>query len=151
MKNLQDAETGEGSATSKAKNGKKHKYRDDPAFQAIMVELEVQKARGFGFHPKMTKLREVILGHFIDDATDSPDGQSNTRVMVFVTFREAVDEIVEVLNVEPSIRAHRFIGQGTDKQGKKGLGQKQQLEVRISSSKQNKSLRFILIHFPIGN
>lgn len=53
--------------------------------------------------------------------------------MVFMTFQEAVDEIVEVLNFErPLIRAHKFIGQGTDKQGKKGLAQKKQLEVSVS-------------------
>ena len=42
------------------------------------------------------------------------------------------EQITEALNSEkPLIRAVPFIGQGVDKQGKKGYGQKEQLEVGV--------------------
>jgi ATP-dependent DNA helicase MPH1 len=54
--------------------------------------------------------------------------------MVFVTFREAVDEIVDFLNQEsPLLRVAKFIGQGIDRKGNKGLAQREQLEVSIYS------------------
>ena len=54
--------------------------------------------------------------------------------MVFVTYRECLDEIVERLNTEqPLVRATRFVGQGADRQGKKGFAQKEQLEVGLLS------------------
>ncbi|EEB92655.1 hypothetical protein MPER_08804 [Moniliophthora perniciosa FA553] len=50
--------------------------------------------------------------------------------MVFVTNREAVEEIVQAMDAHrPLLRASRFIGQGTDVRGQKGLAQKEQLEV----------------------
>lgn len=131
MKAIQDSEEQTGMSKAKAKEASKaQKLKNDPGFQAIMTELETQKARGFALHPKMAMMRDIILEHFSQCAANGEAG--GTRVMVFVTFREAVDEIVDVLNVETGIKAHRFIGQGTDKQGKKGLAQKQQLAARSS-------------------
>lgn len=50
--------------------------------------------------------------------------------MVFCSFRQGVEEVVEFLkHEEPMIRPVPFIGQGTDKSGKKGYGQKEQLAV----------------------
>ena len=44
-----------------------------------------------------------------------------------------VEEIVDLLNKDsPIIRAKPFIGQGTDKQGRKGYAQKEQLEACVS-------------------
>lgn len=125
-----DSATGPGkvSAASKQK-----KLRSDPLFQAVIRELEIQRGRGFMVHPKMDLLKTLVVQHFagkLGDEGDEEKEAEETRVMVFVTFREAVDEIVEALNFErPLIRANKFIGQGTDKQGKKGLAQKEQLEV----------------------
>jgi ATP-dependent DNA helicase MPH1 len=113
-------------------NGKKaakaNKLRSNPLFQAVMKEIETQRNRGFVMHPKMDMLKLLILQHF--DHANQEDCGKGTRVMVFVEYRECVDEIVEALNLErPLIQASRFIGQGTDKQGNRGFGQREQLEV----------------------
>jgi ATP-dependent DNA helicase MPH1 len=108
----------------------------DPAFQALIDELKLQKSRGFAIHPKLEKLKTLVVQHFGQRLRD--DGGSNagersdedTRTIVFVTFREAVDEIVDFLNQEsPLLRATKFIGQGIDKKGNKGLAQHEQLDV----------------------
>lgn len=90
-----------------------------------MQELERQKVIGFALHPKMEELLNVLIQHF--GQTEEGD---ETRVMVFSSYRAVVDRIVEELRKhEPLLRAARFIGQGTDKHGKKGLAQKEQHEV----------------------
>ncbi|KAJ7102172.1 hypothetical protein B0H15DRAFT_768181 [Mycena belliarum] len=112
-----------------APKGKK-KLREDPLFKAVIKELELQRLRGFPMHPKMDCLKALVIQHFAEKLGEDGRETEETKVMVFVTFREAVDEIVDALNLEkPLIRANKFIGQGTDKQGKKGLAQKEQLEV----------------------
>ncbi|TFK76864.1 P-loop containing nucleoside triphosphate hydrolase protein [Pluteus cervinus] len=122
LKSMSDEPLGEAEAKAQKKA---KKWRDNPKFQAVMRGLEIEKLGGFPLHPKLDKMNEILVQHFEDPSVD-PD----TRVMVFVTFREAVDEIVEALNAkQPLIRATRFIGQGTDKRGTKGLAQREQLEV----------------------
>ncbi|KAG1769606.1 hypothetical protein EDD22DRAFT_977468 [Suillus occidentalis] len=109
-----------GSATSS--------LRKDKNFMALLSELEVQKVRpgGYAMHPKMETLKMLLLQHF---GARMGEGEE-TRAMVFVTYRECVDEIVHILNEEqPLLKVMRFIGQGTDKQGRKGFAQKEQLEV----------------------
>ena len=112
----------------------------DPAFQALIDELRLQKSRGFAIHPKLEKLKTLVVQHFGQRLRD--DGGSNaderpdddTRAIVFVTFREAVDEIVGFLNQEsPLLRATKFIGQGIDRNGNKGLAQREQLDVSSHS------------------
>ncbi|KAI0932449.1 hypothetical protein AcW1_000425 [Taiwanofungus camphoratus] len=123
-------------AASKAQNS----LQKDTNFKALMNEMETQKTRGFALHPKMEKLRVLLVQHFAKDMLDREealgdggqvaDAAGHSRAMVFVSFRECVDEVVEMLNQEsPLIRAVRFIGQGTDKQGRKGIAQREQLEV----------------------
>ncbi|KAG1871187.1 hypothetical protein C8R48DRAFT_698038 [Suillus tomentosus] len=102
--------------------------RKDKNFMALLSELEVQKVRpgGYGMHPKMETLKMLLLQHF---GARMGEGEE-TRAMVFVTYRECVDEIVHILNEEkPLLKVTRFIGQGTDKQGRKGFAQKEQLEI----------------------
>ncbi|KAG6845650.1 hypothetical protein H0H87_005857 [Tephrocybe sp. NHM501043] len=125
-----DEEVGSGPGRTAAAARKKS-LRGDPMFQAVLRELDNQKAGGFSIHPKMDRLKTLIIEHFAQQLTEDDDARPDeTRVMVFVTFREAVDEIVDTLNFErPLVRAHKFIGQGTDKQGKRGLAQKEQLDV----------------------
>lgn len=97
-----------------------------------MQELEAQRARGWGSHPKIEKLKSILINHFGSKITDEPgEGEvDDTKVMVFSSFRGVVDDLVEELDKEsPLIRAARFIGQGADKQGKKGMSQKEQLEI----------------------
>ncbi|CCM02210.1 uncharacterized protein FIBRA_04290 [Fibroporia radiculosa] len=130
-----DGTTGKKSTSRAAQSG----LQKDSAFGVLLKEIEAQKNRGFSLHPKMEKLRILLIQHFANHMFDNEDtgrasGNSHpatqSRVMVFVSFRECVDEVVEVLNrEEPLIKATRFIGQGTDKQGRKGIGQREQLEV----------------------
>ncbi|KAI0048421.1 P-loop containing nucleoside triphosphate hydrolase protein [Auriscalpium vulgare] len=130
------AEAESSAANSNGKGGG-NALSNDPNYRAFMNELKAQKSRGFAIHPKMEKLKMLVINHFTQRASEAgadPGQESaatgdDTRVMVFVSFREAVDEIVEFLNQEsPLIRATKFIGQGTDKQGKKGFAQREQLE-----------------------
>ncbi|KAG0697158.1 hypothetical protein DFH29DRAFT_947571 [Suillus ampliporus] len=120
------------SAEKKDDSGKKKSatsdLRKDKNFMALLNELEVQKVRpgGYGMHPKMETMKMLLLQHF---GARMDEGEE-TRAMVFVTYRECVDEIVHILNEEsPLLKVTRFIGQGTDKQGRKGFAQKEQLEV----------------------
>ena len=118
---------GEGKKDKKSKS-----LRDDPHFKTLMLELETQRNRGFNTHPKVEKLREILIQHFGSKISDETEDGSidDTRVMVFSSYRAVVDEIVEELSRDrPLIRASRFIGQGIDKQGNKGLPQKEQAEV----------------------
>ncbi|KAJ7042488.1 hypothetical protein C8F04DRAFT_1076096 [Mycena alexandri] len=109
---------------------KAKKLREDPLFQSVTKELQRQSLTGFSLHPKMERMKALVVQHFAERLGEDGQETERTNIMVFVTFRQAVDEIVAVLNREqPLIRATRFIGQGTDKQGGKGLAQKEQLEV----------------------
>lgn len=122
---------GEGKKDKKSKS-----LRDDPHFKTLMLELETQRSRGFGTHPKVEKLKQLLIEHFEPKLGDETEDGSvdDTRVMVFSSYRAVVDEIVEELSRErPLIRASRFIGHGVDKQGNKGLPQKEQLEVSSRS------------------
>jgi ATP-dependent DNA helicase MPH1 len=122
----------DGEASKKSNKGKK--LLADPTFKAILKEIEMQRHRpgGFSLHPKMERLKAMVVQHFGEKMGEP--GEQDTKVMVFATFRETVDEIVEILNAEqPLIKATRFVGQGSDKQGKKGIAQKEQLEVREPS------------------
>lgn len=127
------------SLTEEAEGGSSDKpsgLKKDSAFQALMDELRLQKSRGFAVHPKLEKLKTLVVNHFgqrlhVDDDSDAEvRSDEGTRAMVFVTFRDAVDEIVAFLNQEsPLLRATKFIGQGIDKKGNKGLAQREQLDV----------------------
>ena len=114
--------------SGKKKSSPTSSLRKDKNFIALLSELEVQKVRpgGYGMHPKMEMLKLLLLQHFGARMGE----EEETRAMVFVTYRDCVDEIVHILNEEsPLLKATRFIGQGTDKQGRKGFAQKEQLEV----------------------
>merc|ERR1719341_1921902 len=76
-------------------------------------------------HPKMDKLLDVTRLHF----QRAKEEGEETRVIIFSQFRDCVTELVACLdNERPLIRAMPFIGQA-GAQGKKGLSQKDQLEV----------------------
>ncbi|KAI0757213.1 hypothetical protein C8Q80DRAFT_1281665 [Daedaleopsis nitida] len=113
-------------------SGAKKNLRKGEGFKNLFKKFEEQASRGLSMHPKMDVLRTLLIDHFAKQLPDE-EGATNTkqsRAMVFVSFRECVEEIVELLNKEvPIIRAKPFIGQGIDKKGKKGYAQKQQLEV----------------------
>lgn len=149
----------EGDKDSNGKNGGGAKITQDPKFKAILAKLQDQQNRGLTIHPKMEKTKMLLIQHFVKimavkeeaeerDDTEAANDVESTRVMVFVSFRECVDEVVELLNQENHmIRAVKFVGQGTDKRGQKGYAQKEQLEVlkNFKSGKYN-----VLVSTSIG-
>lgn len=129
--------------SGKKKDKKSKNLRDDANFHILMLELENQRNQGFCTHPKVEKLKELLIQHFGSKIGDETKDASvnGTRVMVFSSYRAVVDEIVEKLSEDrPLIRAARFIGQSVDKQGNKGLPQKEQLEVSSPSMSDMTSL-----------
>ncbi|XP_062863163.1 Fanconi anemia group M protein isoform X2 [Trichomycterus rosablanca] len=92
----------------------------------------------FYSHPKLEKLDQVVLQHFrtwADSAGGSADPDDtlkggSTRVMIFSSFRESVQEIAEMLNRhQPLVRVMTFMGQASAGKGVRGFTQKEQLEV----------------------
>ncbi|KAJ7345348.1 hypothetical protein JRQ81_001298 [Phrynocephalus forsythii] len=86
-------------------------------------------------HPKLKKLEEVVTEHFRSwkerGDQEAPGGRlADTRVMIFSSFRDSVQEIAEMLNRHfPAVRAMTFVGHSSGK-STKGFTQKEQLEVR---------------------
>ncbi|XP_050753418.1 Fanconi anemia group M protein [Gymnogyps californianus] len=84
-------------------------------------------------HPKLRKLEEIVIEHFkswqkICSGNASVDAVG-TRVMIFSSFRDSVQEIAEMLSrLNPVVRVMTFVGHSTGK-STKGFTQKEQLEV----------------------
>ncbi|KAK5857518.1 hypothetical protein PBY51_010758 [Eleginops maclovinus] len=112
-----------------------------PTFVDLYHEMEamfVKPSAGpgepfFYSHPKLKKLDEVVLQHFkqAESLAESKGPQEvSTRVMIFSSFRESVQEIADMLNHHaPLIRVMTFMGQASAGKGVKGFTQKEQLEV----------------------
>ncbi|XP_028981524.2 Fanconi anemia group M protein [Esox lucius] len=110
-------------------------------FMNLYLEMETtfEKPKGpsepFVYsHPKLQKLEEVVVGHFrtwSENAGSGPRPQEvSTRVMIFSSFRESVQEIAAMLNRHlPLIKVMSFMGQASAGKGVKGFTQKEQLEV----------------------
>ncbi|XP_075609244.1 Fanconi anemia group M protein [Balearica regulorum gibbericeps] len=91
-------------------------------------------------HPKLKKLEEIVIEHFKSwkkgcSKTDQVTTEStsvdtvDTRVMIFSSFRDSVQEIAEMLSrLSPIVRVMTFVGHSTGK-STKGFTQKEQLEV----------------------
>ncbi|XP_067410812.1 Fanconi anemia group M protein isoform X2 [Emydura macquarii macquarii] len=85
-------------------------------------------------HPKLKKLEEVVVEHFkswkgCTDQSISESKPIDTRVMIFSSFRDSVQEIAEILSQhQPIVRVMTFVGHSTGK-SMKGFTQKEQLEV----------------------
>ncbi|KFO29748.1 Fanconi anemia group M protein [Fukomys damarensis] len=82
-------------------------------------------------HPKLKKLEEVVVEHFKSwNAQNSSEKKCDeTRVMIFSSFRDSVQEIAEMLlKHKPIIRVMTFVGHASGK-SVKGFTQKEQLEV----------------------
>ena len=92
----------------------------------------------FSSHPKLDKLRDVVLEHFRKFQLQIPHNVSsqtptNTRIMIFSQYRDSVQEITAVLSKhQPLVKVMSFVGQAAVGKNKKGLSQKEQLEVFIS-------------------
>ncbi|XP_074725371.1 Fanconi anemia group M protein isoform X2 [Strix uralensis] len=89
-------------------------------------------------HPKLRKLEEIVIEHFkswkkrcsdqVTTGSTSVDA-ADTRVMVFSSFRDSVQEIAEMLSrLSPVVRVMTFVGHSAGK-STKGFTQKEQLEV----------------------
>ncbi|XP_074005045.1 Fanconi anemia group M protein [Numenius arquata] len=89
-------------------------------------------------HPKLRKLEEIVIGHFRSWKQGSSDeiraeslsvDAVGTRVMIFSSFRDSVQEIADMLSrLSPAVRVMTFVGHSTGK-STKGFTQKEQLEV----------------------
>ncbi|XP_014112912.1 PREDICTED: Fanconi anemia group M protein [Pseudopodoces humilis] len=87
-------------------------------------------------HPKLKKLEEIVIEHFESwkqgcsaDEDKSESSPGDTRVMIFSSFRDSVQEIAEMLaRLSPAVRAMTFVGHSSGK-STKGFTQKEQLEV----------------------
>ncbi|XP_049624293.1 Fanconi anemia group M protein isoform X2 [Suncus etruscus] len=88
------------------------------------------KDRFFYSHPKLKKLEEIVIEHFkLWNARNPSEKKCETRVMIFSSFRDSVQEIAEMLvQHQPIIRVMTFVGHATGK-CMKGFTQKEQLEV----------------------
>ncbi|XP_042301766.1 Fanconi anemia group M protein [Sceloporus undulatus] len=87
-------------------------------------------------HPKLKKLEEVVVEHFRswkehEDEKMPEDKPADTRVMIFSSFRDSVQEIAEMLSQHfPVVRVMTFVGHSTGKgKSTKGFTEKEQLEV----------------------
>jgi ATP-dependent DNA helicase MPH1 len=99
-------------------------------YKRVMELLDELCSQDAVVHPKMEKIKSLALEHFTPpDGSDASAG-NDSRMMIFASLRDVIDDIVKYLNEEnPIIRASRFIGQGAAKSGK-GMSQKEQLKVR---------------------
>ncbi|KAL6059513.1 hypothetical protein STEG23_011186, partial [Scotinomys teguina] len=103
----------------------------DPAASDASAFQKGNKKKFFYSHPKLKKLEEVITEHFRSwNAKNTTEKKSpETRVMVFSSFRDSVEEIAEMLSQhQPVIRVMTFVGHASGK-NTKGFTQKEQLEV----------------------
>ncbi|XP_006896075.1 PREDICTED: Fanconi anemia group M protein [Elephantulus edwardii] len=85
----------------------------------------------FYSHPKLKKLEEVVVDHFKswNEKNTAEKKCGETRVMIFSSFRDSVQEIAEMLiQHQPVIRVMTFVGHSSGK-SMKGFTQKEQLEV----------------------
>ncbi|XP_037096932.1 Fanconi anemia group M protein isoform X2 [Syngnathus acus] len=114
-----------------------------PVFMDLYHEMEAKFGKPAGSdepfiygHPKLQKLEDVVLQHFrllVQHASDNNGSgaqEASTRVMIFSSFRDSVQEIASMLNRHgPLIRVMTFMGQASAGKGVKGFTQKEQLEV----------------------
>ena len=86
----------------------------------------------FKSHPKLIKLKEIVLEHFekFRDKSGADASGVATRVMIFSQYRDSVNEIAAMLaKHKPLVRVMSFIGQQSTGKSCRGLTQKEQLQV----------------------
>uniref|UniRef100_A0A8U7N8S8 ATP-dependent RNA helicase FANCM n=1 Tax=Corvus moneduloides TaxID=1196302 RepID=A0A8U7N8S8_CORMO len=92
----------------------------------------LEKKKEFVYsHPKLKKLEEIVIEHFKSwkRGYEGKSESGDTRVMIFSSFRDSVQEIAEMLaRLSPAVRAMTFVGHSSGK-STKGFTQKEQLEV----------------------
>ncbi|KAG7386860.1 hypothetical protein PHYPSEUDO_015170 [Phytophthora pseudosyringae] len=111
----------------------KREMLQSPAFQALELSLAVTgdgngPTNNVASHPKLVKLREVLLEHFQRHAA----AESSTRAIVFTQYRASVSEIVALLRpLAPLLNVQPFIGQGATGKAKENKGQTQKVQQEI--------------------
>ncbi|XP_026635003.1 Fanconi anemia group M protein isoform X2 [Microtus ochrogaster] len=107
-------------------------HMQDPAASNALAFQKGNKEKTFFYsHPKLKKLEEVIIEHFRSwNAKNTAETKGpETRVMIFSSFRDSVEEIAEMLSRhQPLIRVMTFVGHASGK-NTKGFTQKEQLQV----------------------
>ncbi|CAH8451363.1 unnamed protein product [Schistosoma turkestanicum] len=82
--------------------------------ELIHQELLHSQAPFLAGHPKLDKLKDILLGHFNSNDRKNIHERSSTRAIVFTQFRDSVEEIMHMLKqLRPLIKPASFIGQGT--------------------------------------
>ncbi|XP_015346636.1 Fanconi anemia group M protein isoform X1 [Marmota marmota marmota] len=104
---------------------------DTSASDVSAIQKGDKDKKFFYSHPKLKKLEEVVVEHFrswnAQNTSEKKFGE--TRVMIFSSFRDSVQEIAEMfLQHQPVIRVMTFVGHASGK-SMKGFTQKEQLEV----------------------
>ncbi|XP_056841558.1 Fanconi anemia group M protein isoform X4 [Rattus norvegicus] len=106
--------------------------RDAAAASEASAFQKGNKEKKFVYsHPKLKKLEEVILEHFKSwNAKNTTEKKcQESRVMIFSSFRDSVEEIAEMLSQhQPGVRVMTFVGHASGK-NTKGYTQKEQLRV----------------------
>ncbi|KAF4137151.1 PHD-zinc-finger like domain [Phytophthora infestans] len=110
----------------------KREMLQSPEFQALEASLAVtddsNSSSNTNSHPKLVKLRQVLLEHFQRHSA----GGSSTRAIVFTQYRASVSEIVALLRpLAPLLNAQPFIGQGATGKAKENKGQSQKVQQEI--------------------
>jgi len=101
----------------------------DPELASLIREASnLKHAPGISGHPKMDTLKQLLEAHF----EESLQNGRETKAIVFVNFRQVVEEVTDFLNLNKGIKATKFIGQGSDNKGARGFTQKEQQSVSIS-------------------
>ncbi|KAI8583153.1 hypothetical protein K450DRAFT_117555 [Umbelopsis ramanniana AG] len=125
----------------------------NPELKKLLRDLErMHEQPDYIGHPKMDKLLAAVLQHLTQSDQNRPNEDVNdqvedTRIMIFSSLRESVNEIVTFLSKhEPIVRCTNFVGQAESK-GSKGLNQKEQQEV---ISKFKRGLFNVLVSTSIG-
>ncbi|XP_041514715.1 Fanconi anemia group M protein isoform X1 [Microtus oregoni] len=107
-------------------------HMQDPAAGNALAFQKGNKEKTFFYsHPKLKRLEEVIIEHFRSwNAKNTAETKGpETRVMIFSSFRDSVEEIAEMLSRhQPLIRVMTFVGHASGK-NTKGFTQKEQLQV----------------------
>ena len=113
----------------------KSKYRKQvnecEAMERMMVRLKAWHSDpDFVGHPKLEQVRAEVLQHLIDAGEGANGGErTSTRIEIFSSYRESVEEICRVLQRDaPIVRPHVFVGQSSSEKSE-GMSQKKQLEV----------------------
>ncbi|KAG5518902.1 hypothetical protein PMAC_002433 [Pneumocystis sp. 'macacae'] len=101
-------------------------FKNDERFRKILSLIEDMKLKpSFIGHPKLDKLRSLILNHFTNTDTKNEE----TRAMIFVEYRSSADDIIRCLKEHyPLIKAQLFIGQSSNKSSL-GMSQKEQISI----------------------